>query len=602
MLENCTPGAIKVIVVAQEETRRLRQDTIGPEQLLLGLITEESGSAAKILKAAGVKFQVVQTELEKTSRPSAAAAVPDLPFSASSQSVLEIARTEAKRLGSDSVGSEHILLGVLQQGDNRAVEILRSLGLDIRRLRSQVEQMAQYAPKEEPVPQRFLMYSAFVEKANDLKIKAQEECLRSASAISGGGASGGASGGGLIGSEHYLVAMVANRDFLGGDPLRKKGITPERVKIAIAETFPPEPHSDASSDQILNRFELCCALQQAFADATSMQEMVGTAHIMLAMINQRNSRAKQILSKLNVDLRELTNELNELLASKRDEVANLGQTLGATVKSLMQDLSETRKPLPPKFKLDVDELLAIIDYEQGNLNEASTRLQQLILYRAGDQSAGGDDRMRRLQHHLALVYIKQERYEEAQSALERSLKIHFSATQSADLARAGLLNNLGWLFMLQGRTAEARPYLEQAISIVAGSTDTQFRAMLAQVQNNLGDCRRAEGDLDGANALLQSSLDTQTRLLAPDDPQLAYNHINVGKLLMDMGRLPESRSSFAKALALQELSLNPGHPDVAYTLKEYVPLLEKLNLQQQAAAARDRIEAIRSKYAQPTRA
>lgn len=524
-------------------------------------------------------MESIQSEIDKSATPSTGALPKDPPFNSAAQKVLDDARQEAQRAGSDVVDSEHLLLSLLQQTDNCAIEILRALKIEPRRLRAQVEQMAQYAPKKQQSEQPLSLYTAFADKAIELINKAKEECSRS--------------GRRMVGSEHCLLAMVAG-DFLGGERLRQMGITAEKMS-ALVEMLPGEPQTDSANQDCVERFELTRALEQAFFYAVATQEMVGTCHIMLAMIKLPDSRAAQVLSGMSVDLVELANDVEQLLAFKREEAANLGQTLGATVKSVVADASEASRSLPAKLKLDIEELLARIDFEHGHLNTAAKRFQQLILFRAGDQSPVGEQRLRRLQHHLALVYIKQARYDDAQAVLERALNINAPASVNPDVTRAELLNNMALLLILQGKTKEAKPYLEESMSVVGNSNDYQSRRLKAQLQSNFGECLRADGDLDSAGALLHASLDSQSKLLAPDDPQLAFIYINLGKLLMSENRLSESSESFGKALSLQGISLDPDHPDIGNTLINYIPLLETMKRHDLAASARSQVEAIRSK-------
>lgn len=579
MFENCTPGAIKVISLAQEETRRFRQKSIGCEQLLLGLISEGTGSASKILKAAGVSFQAVHAEIEKSVTPSPDGTGLDISFTPDAQQVMDLAEQEAKRLGSSNVGTEHFLLGLIRQGDNRALEILKSLGVDANRLRPQVEQMALHVTQQTATPRSFF-YSCFVDRADELILRANEECLRDGSE--------------MVGTEHVLLAMISDTKFAGGDPLRKREVTPDAVRAVLTQIFHAEKAAKGSDSERANRYELSRALGHAFSDAVAMDDMIGTGHIMLGLIKHPGTRAAQVLTRMNVDLNQVAIETNELLRAKRDEGANLWKTVSWSIKTLTGESPETRKPLSAKHKLEAEELLAIIDRREGNLHGAEHRIKQLILFRGGDQSPEGQ---KHLKHHLAQlasVYVDQERFDEARSAAERSMSLAGNSGGTDDpVWIASLMNTMALMHIRKGEYREAQGFLEKANTIAADPKNRDLELILSAVQNNIGDCLRAQGNLAGSKEFLLKALESANRLNAPDDPQLAYNHVNLGKLLMAMDRFMEAQTCFQKALALQQ-PLDPNHPDIAITLREYAPLLEMLKQPTEASAVRKRAEEIRA--------
>lgn len=580
MFENFTPGAIKVISLAQEETRRFRQKGIGSEQLLLGLIAEGSGSASKILKAAGVSFQAVHAEIEKSNTPASEPGGLDISFAPDGQQVMDIAAQEAKRLGSTDVGTEHLLLGLIKQADNRALVVLKSLGVDANRLRPQVEQMAMHVMQQSGTTPRSFFYACFVDRADELIMRANEECLRDGSE--------------MVGTEHVLLALISDTKFAGGDPLRKREISPDAVRAVVSQSFHAEKALKGSETQRANRYELSRALGDAFAEAVAMDDMIGTGHIMLGLIKHPGNRAGQVLGKLNVDLNQIVVETNELLRAKRDEGANLWKTVSWSIKTLTGESPESRKPLSAKHKLEAEELLAIIDKREGNLHGAEQRIKQLILFRGGDQSPEGQ---KHLKHHLAqlaAVYVEQERFDEARSAAERSMSMAGASGGTDDpVWIASLLNTMALMHIRKGEFREAQGFLEKANTIAADPKNRDLDLILSAVQNNIGDCLRAQGNLAGSKEFLLKALESANRLNAPDDPQLAYNHVNLGKLLMAMDRFVEAQTCFQKALALQQ-PLDPTHPDIALTLREYAPLLEMLKQPTEAAAARKRAEEIRA--------
>nr|GME08347.1 ATP-dependent Clp protease ATP-binding subunit ClpA homolog CD4A, chloroplastic [Ipomoea batatas] len=130
MFERFTEKAIKVIMLAQEEARRLGHNHVGTEQILLGLIAEGTGIAAKVLKSTGINLKDARIEVEKiTGRGSGFVAI-EIPFTPRAKRVLELSLEEARQLGHNYIGAEHLLLGLLREGEGVAARVLENLGAD----------------------------------------------------------------------------------------------------------------------------------------------------------------------------------------------------------------------------------------------------------------------------------------------------------------------------------------------------------------------------------------------------------------------------------------------------------------------------------------
>jgi ATP-dependent Clp protease ATP-binding subunit ClpC len=141
LFERFTDRARRVLVLAQEEARDLNHAFIGTEHILLGLIREGEGVAAKALDALGVTFDVVREKVEEaigtTTNPSPGSP----PFTPRAKKVLELSLREALQLGHSYIGTEHMLLGLVREGDGVAAQVLNDLGADMARVRTQVIQM-----------------------------------------------------------------------------------------------------------------------------------------------------------------------------------------------------------------------------------------------------------------------------------------------------------------------------------------------------------------------------------------------------------------------------------------------------------------------------
>lgn len=137
MFEHFTDKAIKAIMLAQEEARRLGHNLVGTEQILLGLIGG-TGVAAKVLTDLGVTLQDARTEVEKIIGRGARFVPVEIPFTPKVKRVFEQAFAEARRLGNNYIGTEHLLLGLLKEGEGVAAKVLKNLGVDVEKARTEV--------------------------------------------------------------------------------------------------------------------------------------------------------------------------------------------------------------------------------------------------------------------------------------------------------------------------------------------------------------------------------------------------------------------------------------------------------------------------------
>jgi ATP-dependent Clp protease ATP-binding subunit ClpC len=138
MFERFTEKAIKVIMLAQEEARRLGHNFVGTEQILLGLIGEGTGIGPKVLKSMGVNLKDARVEVEKIIGRGSGFVAVEIPFTPRAKRVLELSLEEARQLGHNYIGTEHLLLGLIREGEGVAARVLENLGVDLSKVRSQI--------------------------------------------------------------------------------------------------------------------------------------------------------------------------------------------------------------------------------------------------------------------------------------------------------------------------------------------------------------------------------------------------------------------------------------------------------------------------------
>jgi ATP-dependent Clp protease ATP-binding subunit ClpC len=159
MFERYTDRARRVVVLAQEEARDLGHNYVGTEHILLGLIHEGTGVAARALTALGVSLDEIRAQVEAIIGRGDLAHVQNgpIPFTPRTKKVLELAAREARELGHSYIGTEHLLLGLMREGDGVGAQILNSAGIEFSAVRHQIRELLRgqqesYALPGEPLP------------------------------------------------------------------------------------------------------------------------------------------------------------------------------------------------------------------------------------------------------------------------------------------------------------------------------------------------------------------------------------------------------------------------------------------------------------------
>src|SRR5499427_11001204 len=150
MFERFTDRARRVVVLAQEEARMLNHNYIGTEHILLGLIHEGEGVAAKALESLGISLEAVRQQVEEIIGQGQQAPSGHIPFTPRAKKVLELSLREALQLGHNYIGTEHILLGLIREGEGVAAQVLVKLGADLNRVRQQVIRLLHGYQEKEP--------------------------------------------------------------------------------------------------------------------------------------------------------------------------------------------------------------------------------------------------------------------------------------------------------------------------------------------------------------------------------------------------------------------------------------------------------------------
>ncbi|MBP1632726.1 MAG: ATPase domain protein, partial [Acidobacteria bacterium] len=149
MFERFTDRARRVVVLAQEEARLLNHNYIGTEHILLGLIHEGEGAAARALGGMGISLEAVRSQVVEIIGQGAQAPSGHIPFTPRAKKVLELSLREALQLGHNYIGTEHILLGLIREGEGVAAQVLQKLGAELPKVRQAVIQLLSGSQSEE---------------------------------------------------------------------------------------------------------------------------------------------------------------------------------------------------------------------------------------------------------------------------------------------------------------------------------------------------------------------------------------------------------------------------------------------------------------------
>ena len=215
MFERFTDRARRVVVLAQEEARMLNHNYIGTEHILLGLIHEGEGVAAKALESLGISLDAVRQQVEEIIGQGQQAPSGHIPFTPQAKKVLELSLSESKALGHHYIGTEHILLGLIREGKGVGAKALESLGISLDTVRQQVQEIigqGQHAPSG---------HIPFTPAAKEVL----ELALSESKAL----------GHHYVGTEHILLGLIREGDGVAAQVLVRLGADLNRVRQQVIQ-------------------------------------------------------------------------------------------------------------------------------------------------------------------------------------------------------------------------------------------------------------------------------------------------------------------------------------------------------------------------------
>ncbi|MQA61707.1 MAG: Clp protease [Actinophytocola sp.] len=224
MFERFTDRARAVVVRAQDEARMLNHNYIGTEHLLLGLLDENGGAAARVLESLGIDAARVRIQIEEIIGSGEQTPSGHIPFTPRAKKVMELALREALQLKHNYISTEHILLGLIREGEGVAAQVLVALGVELKQVRTAVvDQLEGGVTTVDPAPSRS---------------EAAKQALSEAQQLAGGAP---------LGSHHLLAALAGADGSMAARVLAELGVHPEAIAEKMGE-LDPDDTTDATPE------------------------------------------------------------------------------------------------------------------------------------------------------------------------------------------------------------------------------------------------------------------------------------------------------------------------------------------------------------------
>jgi ATP-dependent Clp protease ATP-binding subunit ClpA len=302
MFKSVTGRARRVMVLAQEEARMLNHDYVGTEHLLLGLMREGEGVAARALGPLGISLGAVRRQVKEIIGPGLQAPRGHIPLTPRAKKVLELSLAEARQLGHDHVGTGHILLGLVREGGCVATQVLVELGAELNRVRQQVIQLLPGGQGKESAagPGNAAGKPALEDARDDLKsmFKYFTDRARRASVLAEKEAR--MLNHDYIGTEHILLGLISEGEGVGVHALESLGIELEAVRQQVEKTIGQGLRAPSGRIPFTPRSEK--VLELTVGEARQLgHDYIGTEHILLGLIGEGDGVAAQALFKFGAD-------------------------------------------------------------------------------------------------------------------------------------------------------------------------------------------------------------------------------------------------------------------------------------------------------------
>ena len=285
-----TERARKVLSLAQEEAQRFQHNYIGTEHLLLGLVREGEGVAAKVLNNLGVDLNKVRSTVEFIIGHGDRIIIGEIGLTPRAKKVIELAVDEARRLDHHYIGTEHLLLGLVREGEGIASGVLESLGVNLERVRTQTIMVLSHAEgtpaegsTEKAAPQQTEAFGKVIQLAQE---EAQHfQHIR-------------------VGTEHLLLGLLREGDGIAAKVLSNLGVELDKLRMAV-ELISWHGNYKYSSVFGLNQRAGEVLAQAAIEASHFKHDYIGTEHLLLGLTRIEESFAAAALQSISISMEKV---------------------------------------------------------------------------------------------------------------------------------------------------------------------------------------------------------------------------------------------------------------------------------------------------------
>lgn len=328
--EKFTERARKVLTLAQEEAQRFNHNYIGTEHLLLGLVREGDGVAARVLSNMGVQLPKVRSAVEFIIGRGDSMIVGELGLTPRAKKVIELAGREAQKLHHHYIGTEHLLLGLVAEGQGIGVGVLTGLEVSLPEVRRQIVQIIGQGSVDVggETPDKF---QKFTERAREVLRYAQEEAQRLNHSC--------------IGPEHLLLGLVREGDGVAARVLSNMGVDLNKVRAAVESIVgrraPTIVHELGLTPRAKRVIEL------AVDEARRLNHRyIGTEHILLGLLAEGQSIAVGVLESLGVRLPDVRQQITQVIGQGGTFVGTGGIVMGPKTEPAPAPLGDLLSVIP----------------------------------------------------------------------------------------------------------------------------------------------------------------------------------------------------------------------------------------------------------------
>jgi ATP-dependent Clp protease ATP-binding subunit ClpA len=326
MFDRFTDRARKVMGSSRQESQRFNHDYIGVEHVLLGLIAEGGGVAVDALKNLDVDPKRVRREVEKhITHGTTMVTMGQLPFTKPVKRVLEFALEEASSLGHNYIGTEHLLLGLIREEKGIAAQALHRLGVSLEEVRGEILELLgsegtgegsqnrlHMSPPEPSAARPSGFFDRFTDRARKVMGLSRQEALRFNHDY--------------IGTEHILLGLIREGSGVAADVLKNLDLDPKRVQQEV-ESLVTSGSAPVTTGQLPFTPRAKAVLEFSAEESSGLgHAYIGTEHLLLGLIREEKGVAAQVLTKLNLRLEDVREEVSELLGVSEAEAP--GPTTG----------------------------------------------------------------------------------------------------------------------------------------------------------------------------------------------------------------------------------------------------------------------------------